>query len=80
MSSDSEEGYEPWSDEDDEQQAPVRPAAPVALDAETLATLNSLESKLVKNGVFLAWVCRIFGSLGNHFFKTPCLLFPNPYE
>ena len=47
MSSDnSEEDYEPWSDDDDEQlQAPARPAAPEALDAETLAALNSLDGE-----------------------------------
>ena len=44
MSSDSEEDYEPWSD-DDEQQAPARPPAPEALDAETLAALNSLDGE-----------------------------------
>ena len=48
MSDDSEqEDYEPWSDDDDDerQQAPARPAAPEALDAETLTALNSLDGE-----------------------------------
>ena len=47
MSSDSEEDYQPWSDDDDEhqQQAPARPAAPEALDAGALATLAALDGE-----------------------------------
>ena len=44
MSSDSEEDYEPWSD-DEQLQAPARPAAPEALDADTLKALNALDGE-----------------------------------
>ena len=45
MSSDDseQEDYEPWSD--DEHQAPARPAAPEALDADALATLAALDGE-----------------------------------
>jgi hypothetical protein len=47
MSSDDSEreDYEPWSDDDEQHQAPARPAAPEALDADTLAALNSLDGE-----------------------------------